>query len=285
MSEGLIVKVNGGIYSVKNDEGIAECSLRGKFRIEKNVPVVGDICEFENGVIEKIAPRKNYMIRPKLANVDVLLVVFSVSDPAPQLEIIDKITVTAEKNRIMPLIVITKTDLCDNGDTDKYKNIYLSAGYKVIVTSSEKNDDAEELFKDELHGKITAVAGCSGVGKSTLLNRIFGSNELKTGEISEKNRRGRHTTTCIQLFEKFGGYIADTPGFTSFEIGTVEKEELEQLFPEIRRNIGGCRFAGCTHINEPDCSVKNAVHDGDISASRYENYVKFYNEIKKRQTY
>ncbi|MBE7059728.1 MAG: ribosome small subunit-dependent GTPase A [Ruminococcaceae bacterium] len=285
MSEGLIVKINSGIYTVKTEGGTTECSLRGKFRIEKNVPVVGDVCEFSSGVIEKIAPRKNYMIRPKLANVDVLLVVFSVSDPAPQLEIIDKITVMAEKNGIIPLIVITKTDLADCDDTDRYKNIYLSAGYKVIVTSAEKEDDIENLLKDELRGKIAAVAGCSGVGKSTLLNRIFGGNELRTGEISAKNKRGRHTTTHIQLFEKFGGYIADTPGFTSFEIIDAKKEELEQFFPEIRKNLGGCRFAGCTHINEPDCAVKDALEAGDISVCRYENYVKFYNDIKSRQTY
>lgn len=286
---GIIVKVSSGVYTVSHAEGKIECRPRGKFRINGTAPIAGDRCVFEvnndgTGTITEILPRKNSMIRPKLANIDNLLVVFAARNPEPQPSIIDRLTVTAEQKNITPVIVITKADLATEKEIEKYKSIYTSAGYKVVVTASGY-DGSEEQIKDILCGKITAVAGCSGVGKSTFLNRLFGDEALKTGEISSKNLKGRHTTTCIELYEKFGGLVADTPGFSSLEIFEAEKEELESFFPEIKRYLGNCRFTGCSHITEPDCPVKDAVSAGSISSSRYESYVQLYTDLKNKKKY
>ncbi len=280
MAEGIIIKINSGIYTVKSGIEIINCSLRGKFRIDGITPYVGDRCVVSNDVITDILPRKNYMIRPRLANIDMLLVVFSASNPKPQLDIIDKITVMAELKNITPVIVITKSDLSDEKTVGFYKNIYDLTGYKVIVTALDEKNDIDFFLEKELRGGLAAVAGCSGVGKSTLLNRLLGNCTLKTGEISAKNKRGRHTTTCIQLFERYGGFIADTPGFASFEVGEIKQNEVENYFPEIRGRLGKCRFKGCSHINEPDCPVKDALIKGEFAKSRYDNYVKIYNDLK-----
>lgn len=286
---GIITKVSSGIYTVCADGTKTECRPRGKFRINGTAPIAGDRCVFEQngaeGVITEILPRKNSMIRPKLANIDNLLVVFAVKNPKPQPDIIDRLTVTAEQKGIRPIIIITKADLEKKEIVAEYSEIYKSAGYKVVVTSSADEKQAEELLGDVLKDKITAVAGCSGVGKSTFLNRIFGENNLKTGEISAKNLKGKHTTTCTELYEKYGGLIADTPGFSSLEIFEAEKEELENYFPEIKKRLGGCRFTGCSHISEPDCPVKAAVEQGEIHQQRYESYVKLYNDLKNKKKY
>lgn len=287
---GIIVKVSSGIYTVSHKGGRTECRPRGKFRINGTAPVAGDGCIIElnddnTGVITEILPRKNSMIRPKLSNIDNLLIVFAAKNPEPQPGVIDRLTVTAEQKGITPVIIITKADLETPEKIAEYEKIYKSAGYKVIVTSSSDEKCAEELLGDILKDKITAVAGCSGVGKSTFLNRIFGEDNLKTGEISSKNLKGKHTTTCIELYEKFGGLIADTPGFSSLEIFDAEKEELEQYFPEIKCRLGGCRFTGCSHVTEPDCPVKDAVESGEIHPERYESYVKLYTELKNRKKY
>ena len=283
MSEGIIIKINSGIYTVKSETDLINCSLRGKFRIGGITPYVGDRCVVSNDVITDILPRKNYMIRPRLANIDMLLVVFSASNPGPQLDIIDKITVMAELKNITPVIVITKSDLADEKTVGFYKGIYDLTGYKVIVTALDEKNDIDVFLKKELKGGLAAVTGCSGVGKSTLLNRLLGDGMLKTGEVSAKNKRGRHTTTCIQLFERYGGFIADTPGFASFEVGEIKQNEVENYFPEIRGRLGKCRFKGCSHINEPDCPVKDALIKGEFAKSRYDSYVKIYNDLK--QTY
>ena len=287
---GIIVKVSSGIYTVCHVKGRTECKPRGKFRINGTAPVAGDKCTIElngdgTGVITDILPRKNSMIRPKLANIDNLLVVFAAKNPEPQPGVIDRLTVTAEQKGICPIIIITKADLETPEKIAEYEKIYTSAGYRVIVTSSEDEKDAEELLGDILKHKITAVAGCSGVGKSTFLNRIFGGESLKTGEISSKNLKGKHTTTCIELFEKFEGFIADTPGFSSLEIFDAEKEELENYFPEIKSRVGNCRFTGCSHVTEPDCPVKDAVARGEIHPLRYDSYVKLYTDLKNRKKY
>ncbi len=287
---GIILKINSGIYHVKYDGGIIECSIRGKMKKAGITPVVGDKCIFEfcednKGVITEIIPRKNSLIRPKLSNVDNLLVVFAAAEPKPQLAIIDRLTVTAEQKGIKPIIVITKSDIAPIDVTTKYENIYKSAGYDVIVTSSNCKDDVLEKLKPLFLNKITAVAGCSGVGKSTFLNKIFGESSIKTGEISSKNSRGRHTTTCIELYEKSGGLIADTPGFSSLDIFDAEKEELENYFPEIKSRLGNCKFIGCSHITEPSCVIKEAVARGEILPERYESYVSLYEDIKNRKKY
>ncbi len=287
---GIIVKVSSGIYTVCHEEGRTECRPRGKFRINGTAPVAGDKCTIElnedgTGTITEILPRKNSMIRPKLANIDNLFIVFAAKNPEPQPGVVDRLTVTAEQKGICPVIIITKADLETPEKIAEYEKIYTLAGYKVIVTSSTDEKNAEELIGDILKDKITAVAGCSGVGKSTFLNRIFGGESLKTGEISLKNLKGKHTTTCIELFEKCGGFIADTPGFSSLEIFDAQKEELEHFFPEINKRLGNCRFTGCSHITEPDCPVKEAVLNGDIHPERYESYVKLYTELKNKKRY
>ncbi len=287
---GIIVKVSSGIYTVYHDNCRTECRPRGKFRINGTAPVAGDRCVIElnqdgTGVINEILPRKNSMIRPKLANIDNLLIVFAAKNPEPQPGVIDRLTVTAEQKGITPVIIITKADLETPEKIAEYEKIYASAGYKVIVTSSSDDKTAEQLLGNILKDKITAVAGCSGVGKSTFLNRIFGDENLKTGEISSKNLKGKHTTTCIQLYEKCGGLIADTPGFSSLEIFDAEKEEIEEYFPEIKVRLGNCRFSGCSHITEPDCPVKEAVENGEIHPERYESYVKLYTDLKNRKKY
>ncbi len=290
MIEGIIIKGNGGLYTVKHDGGYIDCSIRGKFRIGEITPIAGDRCIVEKtddgkGSISQVLPRKNSLIRPKLANVDNLLIVFAAANPKPILNVVDKLTVLSEKKSIKPIIIITKADVGQAEEIGYYKNIYELAGYSVIVTSKDNPGDIEERLKEELTGKVTAVAGCSGVGKSTLLNGLFGIDYLQTGDISKKNKKGKHTTTCVELFEKFGGFVADTPGFSSLDIGEVEKDELEQLFPEIKCRLGNCRFTGCSHINEPDCMVKKALENKLISESRYNNYIEFYNILKNAKKY
>ena len=287
MAEGIIIKINNGIYTVKYDGGILECKIKGKLRSAGLKPITGDNCSFEikDSIITDILPRKNSFIRPKLANVDNMIVVFAGANPEPQPGVIDRLTVTAEQKGIKPIIVITKADIASKEIIEKYEKIYKSAGYDVIVTSRDNTDELPGELIKSFKGKITAVAGCSGVGKSTFLNKLFGGSNLKTGEISSKNLKGRHTTTCIELFEKFGGLIADTPGFSSLEIFDAEKEDIEKYFPEIKKNLYGCRFVGCSHISEPDCAVKNALENNKIHPLRYESYVNLYTEIKNRKKY
>lgn len=285
MTEGIIVKISSGIYTVKCEDKVFECKVRGRMRIRDAVPIVGDRClvSEDDTVICDLFPRKNSMIRPKLANIDNLLIVFAAADPKPLPGVIDKLLVMAEKNGTSPVIVITKSDIGDETEISTYVETYEKAGYTVFVTSDKCS--TVEFPKGFFSGKITAVAGCSGVGKSTLLNRIFGNTLFRTGEISEKSKRGKNTTTCIELLEKDGGYVADTPGFSSFELIDIEKEELETLFPEISKATGHCRFVGCSHINEPGCGVKTALDEGRIARSRYENYVKMYNDLKNIKKY
>ncbi|MBQ3054191.1 MAG: ribosome small subunit-dependent GTPase A [Clostridia bacterium] len=287
---GMIIKVNSGIYTVKCGDEILECRPLGKMRRGQFTPIAGDNCIVEKteqgkGLITEILPRKNSLIRPKLANIDNLLVCFAAANPSPLLNVIDKLTVLAEKNNIKPIIIITKADIGADEEIEKYRSIYEKAGYKVIITSVNDKDALKRELREELSNKITAVAGCSGVGKSTLLNNFLGEDFLVTGEISAKNKRGKNTTTGVELFPCCDGYIADTPGFSSLEIYDTEKEELETLFPEIKRHIGFCRFVGCSHISEPDCPVKEAVYKGEISMERYNSYTEFYNKIKNTKKY
>lgn len=287
MAEGIIIKINNGIYTVKYNDSTIECKIKGKLRSVGLKPVVGDNCAFdvENSIITDILPRKNSFIRPKLANVDNMIVVFAGANPEPQPGVIDRLTVTAEQKGIKPIIVITKADIASKEIIEKYEKIYKSAGYEVIVTSRDEKDELPKELIKSFKGKITAVAGCSGVGKSTFLNKLFGDENLRTGEISAKNLKGRHTTTCIELFEKFGGFIADTPGFSSLEIFDAEKEDIEKYFPEIKENSGDCKFVGCSHISEPDCKVKDALKNNKIHPLRYESYVNLYLEMKNRKKY
>lgn len=287
MIQGTIIKGIGGFYYIKTDDGIFSCRARGKFRNSSITPTVGDTAlievtdnEKKEGYVIKILQRKNQLIRPLVSNIDLLLITFAAESPAPSLALIDKLTVSAAAQNIPCAICINKCDL--NYDLAKeYAKIYELAGFKVLTVSAETGENVDEL-KCLLKGKTTALAGSSGVGKSSLLNSIGESFNLATGQVSDKIQRGKHTTRHTELFPlSFGGFVFDTPGFGSFDIENVSYKDLPSLFPEIEKHEGGCRFSGCSHIKEPDCSVKEALEEGKIAESRYESYVLLYEELKK----
>ncbi len=285
--EGKIIKGIGGFYYVSTADGIFSCRARGKFRQESQTPVVGDMAEIEitdtqkkEGYVVKIFPRKNALIRPQVSNIDQLLITFAAMSPEPSLHLIDKLTVTALSKNIPCAICINKADLSEEKSAE-YKQIYESAGFTVIVCSAETGENTDKL-KELLKDKTTALAGSSGVGKSSLLNSIGESFNLKTGNVSDKIQRGKHTTRHTELFPlSFGGYVLDTPGFGSFDVLDIKHYDLAPLFPEIERHEGGCRFVGCAHIKEPDCSVKEALEQGKIHKSRYESYCQLYEQLKQ----
>lgn len=279
--KGKIYKGIGGFYYVATDAGeIIECKARGKFRKEHIIPIIGDDVEIEvknsKGSITEIYERKNSLIRPAVANIDIIVVVVAAKDPEPATFVTDKMLVNAEINGIEAVVCINKTDLAQN---EELKAIYEKSGYKTISVSAVEKNGLDELF-ETIKGKTAAFAGVSGVGKSTILSYITGTS-LETGEVSDKISRGRHTTRHVELFKvSGGGYVLDTPGFSSVETEEITAEELEECFPEIYKISGGCRFRGCAHIEEPDCAVKKAVADGQIPQSRYESYKELY-EIQR----
>ncbi len=287
MIKGTIIKGIGGFYYVKSDDSIYSCRARGKFRKDSTTPMVGDIAEIEvtddvkkEGYVISILPRKNQLFRPLVSNIDLLLVTFAASSPAPSLQLIDKLTITAEAKEIPCAICINKCDLNPKAAYN-YAEIYKLAGYEVLTVSAETQENVDKL-KELLTDKTTALAGNSGVGKSSLLNAIGESFNLVTGTVSDKIQRGRHTTRHTELFPlSFGGFVFDTPGFGSYEIENITYRDLASLFPEIKAHEGNCRFSGCSHIKEPDCSVKEALTEGKIAQSRYESYTLLYEELKK----
>ena len=277
---GRINKGIGGFYYVSVDDGIIECKARGKFRKERITPIIGDEVEIEvkngKGAITKIYERKNSLIRPAVANIDVIVVVVASKDPDPATFVTDKMLVNAEINGIPSIVCINKSDLAN---TSELYDIYTCAGYKTVCVSALENNGLDELF-EIIKGKTAAFAGVSGVGKSTILSRITGM-ELETGTVSDKISRGKHTTRHVELFKmRGGGYVLDTPGFSSVETEDISLQDLESCFPEILKHSSNCRFRGCAHIGEPDCAVKNAVLEGVIPQSRYESYKELY-EIQK----
>ncbi|MBR2278488.1 MAG: ribosome small subunit-dependent GTPase A [Eubacterium sp.] len=288
MAIGKIVKGIGGFYYVDADDVIYECKARGNFRKQKITPLIGDNVEIsvnENdgaeNRIEKIFERKNSLIRPPLANLDRLFIISSVVDPKINTLIIDKMVAIAEYKHIDPVIVLTKTDL--DSDYQQFVDIYENAGFMVIVCDNISGKGADEVCS-LLSGKISAFCGNTGVGKSTLLNRIFPELSLETGETSKKLGRGKHTTRHCELFKVDGGYIADTPGFSSLDIERYEKiykDDLPYCFREFEPYIDGCKFnTNCSHINDKGCKVVDAVNNGEISKSRHESYVTMFNEVK-----
>lgn len=279
--QGKIYKGIGGFYYVAAENNkIIECKARGKFRKEHIVPMIGDNVEIEvkngKGYITEIFERKNRLIRPAVANIDLIVVVVATKDPDPAAFVTDKMLVNAEINGIDAVVCINKTDLAVCGEL---KNTYELAGYKTICVSAVKEDGLRELF-DIISGKTAAFAGVSGVGKSTILSHITGA-DLQTGKVSDKISRGKHTTRHVELFKlKGGGYVLDTPGFSSVETEEITAEELALCFPEIHRVASECRFRGCAHLEEPDCAVKENVAKGVIPISRYESYKELY-EIQR----
>lgn len=283
--KGRIIKGLGGLYIVADNElNLYECKARGRFRNEQTTPLVGDFVEFENDnqnkyVIEKIYEKRNSLIRPAIANIDILFIVVSTFDPMPNLYVIDKTIAIAQYKGIEPIIVITKTDLRDNKEI---LEIYSRSNIRTLVTNIATGEGIEELRK-LISGKVCAVTGNSGVGKSTLLNEICPKLCLSTSETSKKLGRGRHTTRHVELFYINGGYIADTPGFSALDIekyDVILKDDLQYCFAEMSEYIGKCKFKGCSHTSEKGCAVIDAVEKGQIQKSRFESYVSLYTEIK-----
>ena len=281
---GIIIKITGGFYYVEAADSVYECKARGVFRKRGTSPLVGDIVDItvpEDGYcsIDKIHDRRNSLVRPALANLDNLMIISSVKEPDVNLYLIDKMTAAAVNKEITPIVVFSKSDLAQ---TDDLVEIYRKVSIPVFSFSSVDNRGLDEI-KAVLKDKVTAFCGNSGVGKSTLLNALFPELSLQTGEISDKLGRGRHTTRTVELFKKHGGYIADTPGFSTVDIERFElirKDELKFAFPEFDEYFGTCQFNSCNHVCEKGCRVLEAVEEGIIPRSRHDSYVRMYNEVK-----
>jgi ribosome biogenesis GTPase len=286
--EGTVIKAYGGFYYVLSGGMEWECALRGRLRHEKKQVMVGDRVLFlprdgKTGVIEEVLPRANALIRPPVANVDQALMVFALKEPEPNPGLIDRFLIIASVNGIEPILCFNKSDL--DGDTrDELIARYINF-YRVIATSTITGEGLEQLL-ETLQDRITVFAGPSGVGKSTIINALIPGVFLKTGMISDKTKRGKHTTRHVELINlPSGGLVADTPGFTSLELPDIKPEELAEHFPEIARLKGECYFSGCLHAQEPDCRVKQAVESGEIQSSRYQQYLEFLKILKERKIY
>ena len=283
--EGLVRKGIGGFYTVETPEGIYTCTARGKFRKARISPYAGDRVrilgeEDGTGALEEILPRKNFLVRPPIANIDQLFIVTSLRDPSPDPLILDKTIAAAELEQIAPVLVLTKTDL---DDASPLQEIYSVAGIPCFAVSSVTGEGVDQVGA-LLEGRISAFTGNSGVGKSTLLNALFPDLQLKTGEISQKLGRGRHTTREVELYKlEGGGYVADTPGFSTFDIERyrmTDKEKLAFGFREFAPYLGACQFSSCSHTCEKGCAVLQAVEEGKILRSRHESYCAMYQEVK-----
>ena len=281
---GILLKAIAGFYYIEAGGHVYECKARGIFRKNHETPTVGDRLEFDvledgKGVVSKILPRKNLLIRPPVANLDQLFIVSSHNTPAPSTLLIDRLTAIAINNDIEPIIVFNKVDL---GEMSEWQAKYQKAGFKCILTSGINGDGCDEII-NLLSGKVSAFTGNSGVGKSSLLNFMFPELELKTAEVSDKLGRGRHTTRHVELYPVCDGYVADTPGFSSLDIERtmpLKKEELPFVFPDFADYLGECKFTSCTHTVEKGCAVLEAVQRGEIELSRIESYKAIYSEIK-----
>ena len=290
---GKIVKGIAGFYYVDHGDGsVYECKAKGIFRNRKVKPLVGDNVEFsvldeeeKEGSIEAILPRKNELVRPAVANIDQALVIFSVTHPEPNLNLLDRFLVMMEVQSVPVCICFNKTDLTGEEERERLGRIYQTAGYPVYFTSTYENQGIDEV-RSLIAGKTTVLAGPSGVGKSSLTNLLYPSAAMETGTISEKIERGKHTTRHSELFGIGNGtYMMDTPGFSSMYIENLECGELKEYFPEFAAFEEECRFLGCVHIGEPVCGVKEAVKTGKISESRYDNYRLLYQELKEKRRY
>lgn len=298
MPEGIIIKALSGYYYVKplkdgliaTEEEAVQCRGRGILKKKGTAPLVGDriiymLTENGEGMVDEILPRESELIRPQVANVSLAVLLFSVREPDMNLNLLDKFLVHIEHSGLDTLIVLTKQDLADDEgkDTESVKTLYESIGYEVMVTSSLNGSGADEL-RQRLAGMISVFSGQSGVGKSTLLNRLVPGLELETGEISLRLGRGRHTTRHVELMDiGNGGFVADTPGFSQLDFLELGVEELSECFREFAGYAENCKFRGCSHLHEPGCKVIEAWQAGDIADSRYEHYKLFYNEMKDKK--
>ena len=280
---GIIVKAISGFYYVRSEGKVYECKARGVFKNRGITPLVGDYVEFDSGVVSEILPRKNSFDRPPVANVDTLVIVMAAADPAPSFEILDKFIVTAESLKTDIVLCVNKCDIAQPEILDKFKSIYQNI-YPVYFVSANTGLGITEL-KEALRNKQFALAGPSGVGKSSLTNLFLNRNETEVGEISKKSLRGKNTTRHTELFAAEGYQIFDTPGFTSFDANLKDEHELVLYFPEFRTYLGKCRFDDCRHLEEPDCAIRKALSEGKISESRYNSYKNLFENILENRRY
>lgn len=289
MLKGRLIKGIGGFYYVDVGEDIYECRARGIFRKMGITPMVGDYVEMsvldknnKIGILENISERKTELVRPSVANVDQAVIVFAITQPQPNFILLDKFLILAEKQRLDLVICINKMDLLkDIKERDFIVESYQNSGYKILFTSYDDPTSIDKL-REMLLGKVSVFAGPSGVGKSTLLNLIHPGLELKTGKVSSKTSRGKHTTRHVELIPiGKNSWVVDTPGFSSLNIDFIEENELSDLFPEFDSFLNKCMFSSCQHINEQECGVKDALKSGCISKQRYNSYLQFIEEIKR----
>lgn len=288
MNIGRIIKGVGGLYYVAAYGSVYECSARGKFRKAKITPTVGDYVEFtildennKKGALDKIQVRKNYLIRPRVTNIDTAIITFAAASPDINYDLLDRFLILAEYQKIPNIIIcINKSDLADDAKIEYIKRVYRE--YKIIFASAVNNIGTDEIMSS-IKGGVAVFAGPSGVGKSSLINSLIPESNRQTGEISRKIERGKHTTRQVELLEACENtYIVDSPGFTSLSLDFIKIEELPFYFREFRPYIGQCYYNDCVHINEPDCNIKGHIGD-TISVERYERYRSLYNEFKQRR--
>lgn len=288
MPQGRIVKALAGYYYVQDGDALWQCRARGVFRKKGITPLVGDEVIYETsgseGTVMEVLPRTSELIRPSISNIDQAILVFSLAEPAFNPQLLDKFLVHTEAAGVDAVICLTKADLLPDGEELARIQARCEAiGYPVITTSSKGKSGIEDI-RSQLSGHLSVFAGQSGVGKSSLLNALFSELNLETAPISHKLGRGRHTTRHVELIHlPEGGWVADTPGFSSLDFQSIEAEELGLCFKEMRALLGQCKFRGCQHVNEPGCAVRAAVEAHEISPERYEHYLEFLQEIKERK--
>ncbi len=282
--EGIVIKGYSGFYYVQAQATLWECSLRGRFRVHEQDFLPGDRVEISvlkgcKGVIEQVLPRRNSLIRPPIANVEQTVIVLAHHSPEPDLNLLDRLLIQVEEAHVAPVICFNKADTASAHEIKSLESIYGDIGYKVISTGSGTEYGIAAL-KQELQGKVSVFAGPSGVGKSTLVNAIQPGLALKTGEVSRKLSRGRHTTRHVELLPlEGGGFVADTPGFSSLNLPDMRREELQNFFPELDKLASDCKFSTCLHWQEPQCAVKAGLEQGMIYGGRYANYLLFLQEV------
>ncbi|MBP3927718.1 MAG: ribosome small subunit-dependent GTPase A [Clostridium sp.] len=290
---GKIIKGIAGFYYVHDGIGsIYECKAKGIFRNRKIKPLVGDDVEItvlseqeKTGNIDRILERKNQLIRPAVSNVDQAVVVFAITEPMPNLNLLDRFLVMMERQKVPVMICFNKIDLAGQEEVDKLRSIYEPAGYPIYFISTYEKSGLD-LLHQLITGKTTVLAGPSGVGKSSITNFLQPEAGMETGSVSEKIKRGKHTTRHSELFfVEEGTYMMDTPGFSSMYIEELEAQELKEYFPEFEPFEEDCKFLGCVHVGEKVCGVKKAVSEGKVSRSRYENYLQMYQELKEKKRY
>lgn len=291
--KGKIIKGIAGFYYVHTpDNLIYECKAKGIFRNQNIKPLVGDNVEIDTegaskgeGVVTAILPRYNELIRPAVSNIDQAIIIFAAAEPTPNLNLLDRFLIMMQKQNVPTIICFNKSDIVTDDDMSKLAKIYQQSGYKVICSSTLLKKGISEFY-ELLIGKTTVLAGPSGVGKSSIINIIQPEANMETGSVSEKIKRGKHTTRHSELISvDKDTYIMDTPGFSSLYINEIDKDELKDCFIEFHEFDNECRFIGCTHVNEPECAVKKAVQDNIIGHHRYNTYVELYEELKKQKRY